>query len=144
MTKVFENTYRAVNIALVNELMMLCDKMKVSIWEVVEAVATKPFGIHTFYPGPGVGGHCIPIDPFYLGWKARQYEFATRFIDLAGEINIQVSHYVVEKIIKVLNELSAVKGSRIFILGVAYKKDISDYRESRPLKLLISLVIVWL
>jgi UDP-N-acetyl-D-glucosamine dehydrogenase len=137
MTKVFENTYRAVNIALVNELMMLCDKMKVSIWEVVEAVATKPFGIHTFYPGPGVGGHCIPIDPFYLGWKARQYEFATRFIDLAGEINIQVSHYVVEKIIKVLNELSKpVKGSRIFILGVAYKKDISDYRESPAIKII--------
>jgi UDP-N-acetyl-D-glucosamine dehydrogenase len=137
MTKVFENTYRAVNIALVNELMMLCDKMNISIWEVVDAVSTKPFGIHTFYPGPGAGGHCIPIDPFYLGWKARQYDFSTRFIDLAGQINIQVSYYVVDKVVKALNNLSkSVKGSRILILGVAYKKDIGDYRESPALRII--------
>ncbi len=137
MTKVFENTYRAVNIALVNELMMLCDKMKISVWEVVDAAATKPFGIQVFYPGPGVGGHCIPIDPFYLSWKARQLDFSTRFIELAGELNIQVSNYVVNKVVKALNMKSKpVNGSRIFILGVAYKKDIDDYRESPALRII--------
>jgi len=137
MTKVFENTYRAVNIALVNELMMLCDKMGINIWEVVDAAATKPFGIHTFYPGPGVGGHCIPIDPFYLGWKAREYDFSTRFIELAGEINIQVSYYVVRKVIDALNTKGkSLKGSRILVLGVAYKKDINDYRESPAIKIM--------
>jgi UDP-N-acetyl-D-glucosamine dehydrogenase len=137
MTKVFENTYRAVNIALVNELMMLCHKMNISVWEVVDAAATKPFGMQTFYPGPGVGGHCIPIDPFYLSWKARQFDYATRFIELAGEVNIQVNYYVVNTVVKALNMIGKpVKGSRVFLIGVAYKKDINDYRESPALKII--------
>lgn len=137
MAKVFENTYRAVNIALVNELMMLCNKMNISIWEVVEAAATKPFGMQTFYPGPGVGGHCIPVDPFYLSWKARKFDYSTRFIELAGEINIQVNYYVVDKVAKALNNSGKpVKGAKIFLLGVAYKKDINDYRESPALKII--------
>jgi UDP-N-acetyl-D-glucosamine dehydrogenase len=137
MTKVFENTYRAVNIALVNELMMLCNKMNISVWEVVDAAATKPFGIQTFYPGPGVGGHCIPIDPFYLSWKARQFDYSTRFIELAGEINIQVYYYVVDTVVKALNKSGKpVKGSKVFVLGIAYKKDINDYRESPALKIM--------
>lgn len=137
MTKVFENTYRAVNIALVNELMFLCSKMKVDIWEVIDAAATKPFGIHTFYPGPGVGGHCIPIDPFYLTWKAREYNFHTRFIEVAGQINIEAPFYTVEKVRQALNKLKkSVKGSRILILGIAYKKDIDDLRESPALKVI--------
>ena len=137
MTKIFENTYRAVNIALVNELMMLCNKMNISVWEVVDAAATKPFGIQTFYPGPGVGGHCIPIDPFYLSWKARQYDYSTRFIELAGELNIQVNDYVVDKVVKALNKFGKpVKGSKVFVLGIAYKKDINDYRESPALKIM--------
>ena len=137
MTKVFENTYRAVNIALVNELMLLCDRMGLDVWEVVDAAATKPFGIETFYPGPGVGGHCIPIDPFYLTWKARQYDFHTRFIELAGEINIQMSYYVVNKLIRVLSKFKkALNSARIFVLGVAYKKDIEDYRESPALRVI--------
>ncbi|MFX4263297.1 nucleotide sugar dehydrogenase [Pelotomaculum propionicicum] len=137
MTKVFENTYRAVNIALVNELMMLCDKMDINVWEVVDAAGTKPFGIQTFYPGPGVGGHCIPVDPFYLGWKARQYDFPTRFIELAGEINIQASYYVVNKVIRALNSKEkSMKNARILVLGVAYKKDVSDYRESPALTIM--------
>jgi UDP-N-acetyl-D-glucosamine dehydrogenase len=141
MTKVFENTYRAVNIALVNELMMLCNKMNISVWEVVDAAATKPFGIQTFYPGPGVGGHCIPIDPFYLSWKARQFDYSTRFIELAGEINIQVYYYVVDKVVKALNESrKPVKGSKVFVLGIAYKKDINDYRESPALKIMKKLI----
>lgn len=137
MTKVFENTFRAVNIALVNELALLCDKMDISIWEVVEAAATKPFGIMSFYPGPGVGGHCIPVDPFYLTWKARQYEFHTRFIELAGEINLQMPHFVVGKIGKALNKAGkCLKESRLLLLGVAYKKDIDDARESPALKVI--------
>ncbi len=137
MTKVFENTYRAVNIALVNELMLLCDRMGIDVWEVVEAAGTKPFGIQTFYPGPGVGGHCIPIDPFYLTWKAREYDFATRFIELAGEINIQASYYVIDKIIRVLSDnRKSLTGAKILVLGVAYKKDIEDYRESPALKII--------
>lgn len=141
MTKVFENTYRAVNIALVNELMMLCDRMGVDVWEVVDAVATKPFGIQTFYPGPGVGGHCIPIDPFYLTWKAREYDFHTRFIELVGEINIQAAYHVVSKITNVLSShKKALNGASILILGVAYKKDIDDYRESPALKVIDLLI----
>ncbi|QNB47018.1 nucleotide sugar dehydrogenase [Thermanaerosceptrum fracticalcis] len=137
ITKVFENTYRAVNIALVNELMMLCDKMNLDVWEVVEAAGTKPFGIQTFYPGPGVGGHCIPIDPFYLAWKAREYDFNTRFIELAGEVNIMATYYTVDKIVEVLNANNkSVKGARVLILGVAYKKDIEDERESPALKII--------
>lgn len=134
LTKVFENTYRAVNIALVNEMMLLCDRMGLDVWEIVEAASTKPFGIHTFYPGPGVGGHCIPIDPFYLTWKAREYDFHTRFIELAGEINVEVSYYVVNKVYRALNEAKkSVKDANILILGVAYKKDIDDVRESPAL-----------
>lgn len=141
MTKVFENTYRAVNIALVNEMMLLCDRMGLDIWEVVDAAATKPFGIQTFYPGPGVGGHCIPIDPFYLTWKAREYDFHTRFIELAGEINIQASYHVVEKIARALNEKNkSLNDSRILVLGVAYKNDIDDCRESPALKIISLLV----
>lgn len=137
LTKVFENTYRAVNIALVNEMMLLCDRMGIDVWEVVEAAATKPFGIQTFYPGPGVGGHCIPIDPFYLTWKAREYDFHTRFIELAGEINIQASYHVIEKVNKVLNKAKkSLHGAKILILGVAYKGNIDDYRESPALKII--------
>ncbi|MDD2233814.1 MAG: nucleotide sugar dehydrogenase [Desulfitobacteriaceae bacterium] len=137
LTKVFENTYRAVNIAMVNELMLLCDRMGLDIWEVVEAAGTKPFGIQTFYPGPGVGGHCIPIDPFYLTWKARQYDFHTRFIELAGEVNVEVSYYVINKVTRALNEVNkSLKDSNIFVLGVAYKKDIDDVRESPALKIM--------
>ncbi|MGB4215462.1 MAG: nucleotide sugar dehydrogenase, partial [Thermacetogeniaceae bacterium] len=105
MTKVFENTYRAINIALVNEIMLLCDRMGIDVWEVVDAAATKPFGIQTFYPGPGVGGHCIPIDPFYLTWRARQFDFHTRFIELAGEVNIQATYHVIDVIIRALNKV---------------------------------------
>lgn len=134
LTKVFENTYRAVNIALVNEMMLLCDRMGLDVWEVVEAASTKPFGIQTFYPGPGVGGHCIPIDPFYLTWKAREYDFHTRFIELAGEINVEVSYHVVNKVYRALNEQhQSVKDAKILVLGVAYKKDIDDMRESPAL-----------
>lgn len=137
LTKVFENTYRAVNIALVNELMLLCDRMGIDIWEVVEAAGTKPFGIQTFWPGPGVGGHCIPIDPFYLTWKAREYDFHTRFIELAGEINVEVSYHVINKIIRALNdENKSLKDAKILVLGVAYKKDIDDVRESPALKIM--------
>lgn len=137
LTKVFENTYRAVNIAMVNELMMLCDRMGIDIWEVVEAAGTKPFGIQTFYPGPGVGGHCIPIDPFYLTWKAREYDFHTRFIELAGEINVEVSYYVINKVTRALNdENKSLKDAKILVLGVAYKKDIDDMRESPAIKII--------
>jgi UDP-N-acetyl-D-glucosamine dehydrogenase len=137
MTKVFENTYRSINIALVNEIMLLCDRMGLDVWEVVEAAGTKPFGIQTFYPGPGVGGHCIPIDPFYLTWRARQFDFHTRFIELAGEINIQASYHVVDVVSKTLNKAAkCLNGSKILLLGVAYKKDISDVRESPALKII--------
>ena len=130
-TKLLENIYRAVNIALVNEMKMLFDKMGIDIWEVIEAAGTKPFGFHAFYPGPGLGGHCIPIDPFYLTWKAREYDFATRFIELAGEINRSMPDYVVQKIADALNEINkTVKGSRILVAGLAYKADVDDDRES--------------
>lgn len=137
MTKVFENTYRAVNIALVNEFMLLSNRMGLDIWEILDAAATKPFGIQIFYPGPGVGGHCIPIDPAYLAWKARAYGFQPRFIELAEELNNQVPNYVIQKIITVLNDSGkCLNGSRILILGVAYKKDINDIRESPALKII--------
>jgi UDP-N-acetyl-D-glucosamine dehydrogenase len=136
-TKLLENIYRCVNIALVNELKMLFDKMGINIWEVITAAATKPFGFQSFYPGPGLGGHCIPIDPFYLSWKARQYEMTTRFIELAGEINISMPYYVVAKTIEALNKRTlSIKNSRILILGMAYKKDVDDIRESPSLKLM--------
>lgn len=137
MTKVFENTFRAVNIALVNELALLCDRMGLNIWEVVEAASTKPFGIMRFDPGPGVGGHCIPIDPFYLTWKARQYDFHTRFIELAGEVNVLMPYHVREKILRALGrQRKSLAGANLLISGVAYKNDITDWRESPTLKLI--------
>jgi UDP-N-acetyl-D-glucosamine dehydrogenase len=135
--KILENTYRCVNIALVNELKMLFDRMGIDVWEVIRAASTKPFGFTPFYPGPGLGGHCIPIDPFYLSWKAREYEMATRFIELAGEVNIGMPKYVIDKLIYALNwRGKALKGSRILVLGLAYKKDIDDVRESPSLELI--------
>ncbi|MBI3468001.1 MAG: nucleotide sugar dehydrogenase [Planctomycetes bacterium] len=129
--KILENTYRAVNIALVNELKMLFDRMGIDVWEVIRAASTKPFGFQPFYPGPGLGGHCIPIDPFYLTWIARRYEFATRFIELAGEINTSMPAYVVSRVMEYLNELGKpMNGSKILMLGVAYKRDVDDPRES--------------
>ena len=134
MTKLLENIYRSVNIALVNELKILADRMGIDIWEVIEAASTKPFGYSPFYPGPGMGGHCIPIDPFYLSWKAREYDFTTRFIHLSGEINVSMPYYVVSKAIDALNEMGkTIKEARILILGVAYKRDIDDIRESPAL-----------
>jgi len=136
-TKLLENIYRAVNIALVNELKMLFDRMGIDIWEVVEAAKTKPFGFQAFYPGPGLGGHCIPIDPFYLTWKAREYDFQTKFIELAGEINTHMPYYVVQKTVDALGETGIpIKGAKILILGLAYKKDVGDVRESPSLKLM--------
>jgi len=136
-SKLLENIYRAVNIALVNELKMLFDRMDIDIWEVIEAAKTKPFGFQAFFPGPGLGGHCIPIDPFYLTWKAREYDFATRFIELAGEINTDMPYYVVNKIIEALNENGkSISGAKILILGLAYKRDVDDVRESPSLKLI--------
>lgn len=134
LTKLLENIYRSVNIALVNELKMLADRMGIDIWEVIEAASTKPFGFSPFYPGPGMGGHCIPIDPYYLSWKAREYDFTTRFIHLAGEINVHVPYYVVNKVQDALNQRGkSLKGAKILILGVAYKKDVDDARESPAL-----------
>jgi len=136
-TKLLENIYRAVNIALVNELKMLFDKMGIDIWEVIEAAKTKPFGFQPFYPGPGLGGHCIPIDPFYLTWKAREYDFVTRFIELAGEINTQMPLYVVQKTVDGLNQRGkSVKGASILVLGISYKKDVDDLRESPSLRII--------
>lgn len=131
LTKVFENTFRAVNIALVNELTLLCDRMELNVWEVLDAAFSKPFGIMPFYPGPGVGGHCIPLDPHYLEWKAREYNFNTRFIALAGEINRHMPEFVADKTARILSDAGkAVRGARILALGVAYKKDVDDPRES--------------
>ena len=129
--KILENTYRAVNIALVNELKMLLDRMDIDVWDVIDAASTKPFGFQAFYPGPGLGGHCIPIDPFYLTWLARKQGLSTRFIELAGEINSQMPEYVISRLMEFLNETSqALRGSRICLLGMAYKKDVDDPRES--------------
>jgi UDP-N-acetyl-D-glucosamine dehydrogenase len=131
MTKLLENIYRCVNIALVNELKMLAERMGIDIWEVIEASRTKPFGFQPFYPGPGLGGHCIPIDPFYLSWKAREYGFQTKFIELAGDINTSMPHYVVGKVMEGLNgKGKPLKGASVLILGAAYKKDVDDMRES--------------
>ncbi len=136
-TKLLENIYRSVNIALVNELKMLFDRMGIDIWEVIDAANTKPFGFHAFYPGPGLGGHCIPIDPFYLTWKAREFGISTKFIELAGEINTHMPYYVVQKTIEALNERGkSVKGSKILILGLSYKKNIEDVRESPSLMII--------
>jgi UDP-N-acetyl-D-glucosamine dehydrogenase len=137
MTKLLENIYRCVNIALVNELKQLCMRMGIDIHEVIDAAKTKPFGFQAFYPGPGLGGHCIPIDPFYLSWKAKQYDFRTRFIELAGEVNIQMPYFVIDRLADALNEhAKAVKGSKILVLGVAYKRDIDDLRESPSLTII--------
>ena len=131
MVKLLENTFRAVNIGLVNELALMCDRMNINVWEVVDAAKTKPFGFMAFYPGPGLGGHCIPIDPFYLSWKAKQTGFDPRFIELAGHINAGMPHYVVDKVGEALNERrKSVNGSKVLIAGVAYKRDIDDMRES--------------
>ena len=137
LVKLLENIYRCVNIALVNELKLLGDRMNIDVWEVIDAASTKPFGFTPFYPGPGLGGHCIPIDPFYLSWKAKEYDFSTRFIQLAGEVNTAIPHYVVERIGKALNDRSrSIRGSKILILGVAYKKDVDDVRESPALEIM--------
>jgi UDP-N-acetyl-D-glucosamine dehydrogenase len=137
MTKLLENIYRCVNIALVNELKLLCLRMGIDIWEVIEAAKTKPFGFHPFYPGPGLGGHCIPVDPFYLSWKAKEWDFHTRFIELAGEINTNMPYHVLDSVARALNQQKkAVNGSKVLILGVAYKKDIDDLRESPALTII--------
>jgi UDP-N-acetyl-D-glucosamine dehydrogenase len=137
MSKLLENIYRAVNIALVNELKMLCLRMDVDIFEVIEASKTKPFGFQAFYPGPGLGGHCIPIDPFYLTWKAREYDFSTRFIELAGDINASMPYFVVQRVSKALSDhRKPLNGAKILVLGLAYKKDVDDLRESPTLKIM--------
>jgi UDP-N-acetyl-D-glucosamine dehydrogenase len=137
LTKLFENIFRSVNIALVNELAMLCDRMDIDVWDVIEAAATKPFGFMKFTPGPGLGGHCIPIDPFYLAWKAREYDFSTEFIELAGKINSNMPYHCMRMIRKAVDSRRrSLSGSRVLVLGVAYKADISDYRESPALKVL--------
>jgi len=137
MTKLLENIYRCVNIALVNELKLLCLRMGLDIWEVIDAASTKPFGFHPFYPGPGLGGHCIPVDPFYLSWKAKEWDFRTRFIELAGEININMPYHVLASIGGALNgHKKSLNGSQVLILGVAYKKDIDDLRESPALTII--------
>ncbi|UPT75129.1 MAG: nucleotide sugar dehydrogenase [Elusimicrobiota bacterium] len=135
--KLLENTYRIVNIALVNELKMCFDRMGIDVWEVIEAAATKPFGFQPFFPGPGLGGHCIPVDPFYLSWKAREFQFNTRFIDLAGELNVQMPYYVLGKLESALRgKGKSLEGASILMLGLAYKKDIDDPRESPSFRLL--------
>jgi len=137
MTKLLENIYRCVNIALVNELKLLSLRMGLDIWEVIEAAATKPFGFHPFYPGPGLGGHCIPVDPFYLSWKAKEWDFRTRFIELAGEINTNMPYHVLESVVRALNQhRKALNGSKVLVLGVAYKRDIDDLRESPALTII--------
>jgi UDP-N-acetyl-D-glucosamine dehydrogenase len=137
MVKLMENIFRCVNIAMVNELKQLCLRMGLDIWEVIDSAATKPFGFMPFYPGPGLGGHCIPVDPYYLSWKAREFDFSTRFIELAGEINTEMPYHVVSAVGTALNERQkSIKGSKILLLGVAYKKDVDDMRESPSLKLL--------
>jgi len=135
--KLLENIYRSVNIALVNELKMVFDKMGIDIWEVIQAAKTKPFGFQAFYPGPGLGGHCIPIDPFYLTWKAKEYDINTKFIELAGEINTYMPYYVINKTIEILNKFNkSIFNSKVLILGLAYKKDVDDARESPALKII--------
>jgi len=138
MEKIYENTFRNINIALANEMAILCHKMGIDIWEVVEAAKTKPYGFMPFYPGPGIGGHCIPLDPFYLTWKAREYNYHTRFIELAGEINRNMPGYIVERISIILSKKlkKSLNGSKILLLGVAYKKDIDDLRESPALEII--------
>ena len=137
MVKLLENTFRSVNIGLVNEIALMCDRMGIDVWEVIDAAKTKPFGFMPFYPGPGIGGHCIPLDPFYLSWKAKQFGFESRFIELAGVINGQMPHFVVGKVGDALNRSrKSIKGAKILVLGVAYKKNISDVREAPALDIL--------
>lgn len=137
MEKILENTYRNINIALVNEMAILCDKMGIDVWEVIDAAKTKPYGFQAFYPGPGLGGHCIPIDPFYLTWKARGYDYHTRLIETAGEINNYMPEFTVERAAKLLNEVKKpMNGAKVLLLGVAYKNDIDDLRESPALKVI--------
>ena len=137
MTKLLENIFRSVNIALMNELAMLCDRMKIDVWEVIDAAATKPFGFMKFQPGPGLGGHCIPIDPFYLSWKAREFDFWTEFIELAGKVNENMPYFCVEKLHRALNtRQKSLNGAKLLVLGVAYKADIDDLRESPALKVI--------
>lgn len=137
MTKLLENIYRCVNIAMVNELKLLCLRMGIDIWEVIEAAKTKPFGFHAFYPGPGLGGHCIPVDPYYLSWKAREFDFTARFIELAGDVNSGMPYHVVQSVAKALNgHKKSLNGSKVLVLGVAYKKDIDDLRESPSLTII--------
>jgi len=136
MTKLLENTFRGVNIALANELLMLCDRMGINLWEVIEAAKTKPFGFMPFYPGPGLGGHCIPIDPFYLSWKAKEYDFRTEFIDLSGRINENMPYYVIVRLMDAMNRhRKPLAGSRVLMIGVAYKSDIDDMRESPAIRI---------
>ena len=140
MVKLLENTFRMINIGLVNEIAMMCDRMGINVWEVIDAAATKPFGFMPFYPGPGLGGHCIPIDPFYLSWKTKQAGIEARFIELAGYINGQMPHFVVDKVQNALNDAGKpVKGSHIHVMGVAYKRDIDDVRESPALDVMLLL-----
>jgi len=135
--KLLENIFRSVNIALVNELKMVCDRMGIDVWEVIDAAATKPFGFMPFYPGPGLGGHCIPVDPYYLSWKAREFDISARFVELSGEINTSMPHYVVTRVMEALNARGkALKGSRVLILGAAYKRDVDDIRESPSIRLI--------
>jgi len=137
MEKILENTYRNINIGLANEMAIICNKMGINIWEVIEAAKTKPYGFQPFYPGPGLGGHCIPLDPYYLTWKAREYDYHTRLIEISGEINSYMPQYVVERSSHILNRYKKpLNGSKIFVLGVAYKQDIDDYRESPALKVI--------
>lgn len=137
MTKLLENISRCVNIALVNELKQPCMRMGIDIHEVIDAARTKPFGFQPFYPGPGLGGHCIPIDPFYLSWKAKEFDFRTRFIELAGEINIKMPYFVIEQTVDALNQrCKSLKGAKVFVLGLAYKRDIDDLRESPSLTII--------
>jgi UDP-N-acetyl-D-glucosamine dehydrogenase len=140
MVKLLENTFRMINIGLANEIALMCGRMDINVWEVIDAASTKPFGFMPFYPGPGLGGHCIPIDPFYLSWKTKQAGIEARFIELAGYINGQMPHYVVERIQNALNEHSKpLKGSRVHVLGVSYKRDIDDVRESPALDIILLL-----
>jgi UDP-N-acetyl-D-glucosamine dehydrogenase len=141
MTKLLENIHRAVNIGLVNEMKIIAERMEIDIFEVIRAASTKPFGFVPYYPGPGLGGHCIPIDPFYLTWKARQYGVHTRFIELAGEINSAMPHWVIERVTEALNQRSKpLRGSRVLVLGIAYKKNVDDMRESPAVELMALLM----
>jgi UDP-N-acetyl-D-glucosamine dehydrogenase len=136
LTKLLENVFRSVNIALVNELAMLCDRMEIDVWEVVEAAASKPYGFMSFKPGPGMGGHCLPVDPFYLAWRAREFDQPTEFIELAGEVNQKMPYFCVEKISRALNDhAKPVNGSRVAIIGVSYKPGVGDLRESPALRI---------